>query len=65
MKMDVLKCKTVDGVLKELAVFALVYNLVRSVASEAAQGPGRGCGPVSVTDAVRWLVGGKGTRICR
>ena len=31
LKMDVLKCKTVDGVLKELAVFALVYNLVRSV----------------------------------
>ncbi len=31
MKMDVLKCKTVDGALKELQVFALIYNLVRQV----------------------------------
>ena len=37
MEMDVLHCKTVDGVLKELAVFALAYNLVRSVMVEAAQ----------------------------
>ena len=44
LKMDVLKCKTEDGVLKELAVFALVYNLVRSVACESAQGAGRGGG---------------------
>ena len=28
MKMDILKCKSVDGVLKELTVFAIVYNLV-------------------------------------
>ncbi len=36
MKMDVLKCKTVAGVLKELAVFALVYNMVRSVMVESS-----------------------------
>jgi hypothetical protein len=30
MKMDVLRCETVEGVLKELAVFCLAYNLVRS-----------------------------------
>ena len=29
MKMNVLKCKSVSGVLKELAVYLLVYNLVR------------------------------------
>ena len=29
MKMDVLKCMTVDGVLKELTMYALAYNLVR------------------------------------
>ncbi len=29
--MDVLKCQTVEGVLKELTVYALVYNLVRAV----------------------------------
>jgi hypothetical protein len=37
MKMDVLHCETVQGVLKELTVFALVYNLVRAVMCEAAE----------------------------
>jgi hypothetical protein len=37
MKMDVLHCETEDGVLKELTVFALVYNLVRSVMCAAAK----------------------------
>jgi hypothetical protein len=36
MKMDVLHCTTVNGVLKELTVFALVYNLVRTVMHAAA-----------------------------
>jgi hypothetical protein len=31
MRMEVLHCKTVSGVLKELTVFAIVYNLVRMV----------------------------------
>ena len=60
LKMDVLKCKTVDGVLKELAVFALVYNLVRSVACEAAEAKGVAADRMSVTDTVRWLVGAEG-----
>lgn len=29
MRMDVLRCKTVEGVYKELAIFAIVYNLIR------------------------------------
>lgn len=37
MKMDVLHCESVDGVLKELTVFALVYNLVRAVMCAAAE----------------------------
>ena len=37
MGLDVLKCKTVDGVLKELIVFALIYNLVRLVMGQAAR----------------------------
>ncbi len=37
MKMDVLKCKTVDGVLRELHVFALIYNLIRQVMLQAAE----------------------------
>ena len=36
MKMDVLRCETVQGVLKELTVFALVYNLVCAVMVEAS-----------------------------
>ena len=36
MKMDVLHSKTKDGVLKELNVFALVYNLVRTITHAAA-----------------------------
>ncbi len=60
LKMDILKCKTVEGVLKELAVFALVYNLVRSVACRAAEANGVAADRVSVTDAVRWLVGVEG-----
>jgi len=36
MKMDVLHCTTVAGVLKELTMFALVYNLVRAVMLAAA-----------------------------
>jgi hypothetical protein len=60
LKMDVLKCKTEDGILKELAVFALVYNLVRSVACESAKAQGVAADRVSVTDTVRWLVGAEG-----
>jgi Transposase DDE domain len=60
LKMDVLKCKTINGVLKELMTFALVYNLVRSVACEAAKAQGVAADRVSVTDTVRWLVGAEG-----
>jgi DDE family transposase len=57
MKMDVLRCKTVDGVLKELAVFALVYNLLRSVMAESARLQGVEPDRVGLVDAVRWLIG--------
>jgi Transposase DDE domain len=60
LKMDVLKCETADGVLKELAVFALVYNMVRSVACESAKVQGVAPDRVSVIDTVRWLVGAEG-----
>jgi hypothetical protein len=36
MGLDELKCKTVEGVQKELATFALVYNLIRLMMLEAA-----------------------------
>lgn len=57
MKMDVLRCETVEGVLKELAVFALAYNLVRSVTYESAVARGIEPERVGLLDAVRWLIG--------
>jgi hypothetical protein len=60
MKMDVLKCRTVDGVLKELAVYALVYNLVRVVMLEAARRQGREVERISFVDALRWLADSEG-----
>jgi hypothetical protein len=55
MKMDVLKCKTVDGVLKELQVFALIYNMVRQVMLEAAHRQSVDVRRISFIDALRWL----------
>jgi hypothetical protein len=55
MKMDVLKCRTVDGVLKELTVYAIVYNLVRVVMAEAARRQGVGVERISFVGASRWL----------
>lgn len=53
--MDVLKCKTVDGVLKEIHAFAIVYNLVRVVAMKAARRQGVSPERISFVDALRWL----------
>jgi len=55
MKMDVLKCKTVEGVLRELQVFALIYNLVRQVMLEAACRQEVDVRRISFIDALRWL----------
>jgi hypothetical protein len=55
MKMDVLKCKTVDGVLRELQVFALIYNRVRQVMLEAAGRQRVDVRCISFIDALRWL----------
>lgn len=55
MKMEVLHCQTVDGVLKELLMFALAYNLVRLVMLEASRRQGVPCARISFSDALRWL----------
>jgi len=55
LKMDRLRCKTVDGVLKELHVFVLVYNLARVVLCAAARRQGLPIARLSFIDAVRWL----------
>jgi Transposase DDE domain len=60
MGLDGLKCKTVDGVLKELIVFALIYNLVRLVMLQAAQRQQVPIDRISFIDAVRWLAAARG-----
>ena len=53
MKMDVLKCMTVDGVLKELTMYALAYNLVRVAMCQAAGRQGVEADRLSFIDALR------------
>ncbi|HKB38369.1 MAG TPA: IS4 family transposase [Gemmataceae bacterium] len=55
MKMDVLRCETVDGVQKELALFAVIYNLVRRVMEEAGRRQRVEANRISFVDAWRWL----------
>ncbi len=55
MKMDVLRCQTEAGVRKELAVFSLVYNLVRVVMLEAARRQEAPVSRISFADALRWM----------
>jgi hypothetical protein len=55
MHMDVLHCKTVPGVLKELMVFAIVYNLVRMVMRQSATLQHTEVERISFLDALRWL----------
>jgi hypothetical protein len=53
--MDVLRCRTVDGVMKELWMFVLVYNLVRTVMLAAAQRQCVDPARISFVDTLRWL----------
>jgi hypothetical protein len=55
MRMDVLHGKSVPGVLKELTVFAMVYNLVRMVMWHSAILQHIAVERISFLDALRWL----------
>jgi len=55
MNMDVLRSQSVPGVLKELTMFALVYNLVRLVMLAAARAMRVPVERLSFVDALRWL----------
>ena len=55
MRMDVLRTKTIDGVIKELLVYVMAYNLVRLKMLEAARHQGVAVERVSFVDALRWL----------
>jgi len=53
--MDVLRCKTEEGALKEITTFAIVYNLVRLVMQEAGRRQGVAAHRISFVGALRWL----------
>jgi hypothetical protein len=55
MGMDVLHCKRAQGVLKELHMFAIAYNLVRLVMLEASRQQEVPLDRISFVDALRWL----------
>ena len=56
LKMRKVKSKTSQGVLKELAVYALVYNLIHLVMLRAAQRQRVPPQRISFIDAARWLM---------
>jgi hypothetical protein len=53
--MDVLRSRSVPGVMKELLAFVTVYNLVRHVMRAASARQGVPAERVSFVDALRWL----------
>ena len=55
MGMNMLRCKSAQGVLKELAMYLLAYNLVRLAMLRAAARQGVAVNRVSFIDAMRWL----------
>lgn len=55
LKMDELKCKTLDGVRKERLVFLLVYNLIRVLMLRAARRQKVNANRVSFADTLAWL----------
>jgi hypothetical protein len=55
MGMEVLHCKTVEGVHKELWMFLLIYNLVRAVMAAAAQRQKRAISRISFASALHWM----------
>jgi Transposase DDE domain len=55
LHLDVLRCRTAEGVLKELALVVLIYNLVRRVMWQAARRQAVAAERISFIDAWRWL----------
>ena len=55
LKMDQLKCKTVDGVRKERLMFLLVYNLIRLIMLRASRQQRVNVNRLSFADTLAWL----------
>jgi hypothetical protein len=54
-KMNTLKCQTLDGVIKELIMYLIVWNLVRMTMARFARRVDISAWRVSFMDSVRWL----------
>jgi hypothetical protein len=66
LKMDVLRCTTFVGVMKELLLFVAAYNLVRRVMVRAAERQQVAPDRISFVDALRWLrYAGRGEELPR
>lgn len=64
--MEVLHCKTVEGVQKELWMFLLIYNLVRAVMVQAARRQKVNVSRISFASALGWMrCAGDGDRLPR
>jgi hypothetical protein len=63
--MDVLKCKTVEGVRKERQVFILVYNLIRSIMLKAARSQKVNVNRLSFANTLAWLRHGDTTILAK
>ncbi|HUB24819.1 MAG TPA: IS4 family transposase [Tepidisphaeraceae bacterium] len=55
LRMSVLKCQTVGGVLRELLVYLLAYNLIRLAMLRSAADQKVNAHRISFIDAMRWL----------
>jgi Transposase DDE domain len=53
--LGVLRCGTAAGVIKELKMFVIAYNLVRRVMAQASRRQGVAPDRISFVDALRWL----------
>jgi hypothetical protein len=56
LRMRRVKCQTAAGVQKELAIYALVYNLVHAVMLQAARRQKTTPDRISFIDTVRWML---------
>ena len=55
LKLDVLRCQTVPGIVKELLLLVVLYNLVRRILVQASQQQEVPLRRLSFVDALRWL----------
>ena len=58
LKMDVLKCQTVAGVLKEMTMFCIVYNLVRLAMGIVARKQNKPLQHISFQHTLHWMLAG-------